>query len=362
DRMPEHNLDALRSIAVLCVLINHVANVLYPGAFGKPPAQLAFFDSIGEAGVLIFFVHTSYVLMGSLDRLRAQGIVGGSLVKQFYLRRAFRIYPLAIAILLAVRIFHLPARPEEWAPYVQADRFTFLSNLALTQNLTGSRVLLVPMWSLPIEVQMYVVLPLLAWALRRSAPRAMSLVWLGAVGIAVAMIFGRALFGHPWDVLLYAPCFVAGAIAYHLSRHVTSRTSSTWWLPFLVVLLAAFVFTPLDIPGWLALAHYSREWVLTACVAGGLVLVHDAVRTRLSDVAHTIAKYSYGIYLVHVPVLAIAVRKGPDVHHPAFWPMVVVGIALASWAAYTFVELPGIRLGQHLTRGRATAATYAPAP
>ena len=83
------------------------------------------YDSIGEAGVLIFFVHTSYVLMGSLDRLRAEGFSGASLLKQFYLRRAFRIYPLAIAMLLIVRFGHLPARPEAWAIYVRPSSFTF---------------------------------------------------------------------------------------------------------------------------------------------------------------------------------------------------------------------------------------------
>ena len=362
ERMPERNLDALRAIAVLCVLVNHAANVLLPGTFSTRPAALATYDSIGEAGVLIFFVHTSYVLMGSLDRLRAEGFAGGSLVKQFYLRRAFRIYPLAIAMLLVVRFGHLPARAEPWAVYWRADAFTFASNLALTQNLTSARVLLIPMWSLPIEVQMYVVLPLLAWALRRSAPRLLPVFWLAAVGIALVVIHERAHFGHAGDVLLYAPCFAAGAIAYHLSQHVAPRVSAGWWLVFLLVVLAAFVVSPLRIPGWIVVLNRGREWLLTAFVAAGLVFVRNAARSPFSGMAHTIAKYSYGIYLVHVPVLTVAVRIGPDTHHPLFWLGVIAGIAAAAWAAYTVVELPGIRLGRHLTRGRATAATFAPAP
>jgi peptidoglycan/LPS O-acetylase OafA/YrhL len=360
--MPERNLDALRAIAVLCVLVNHVANVLLPGTFAARPAAIAPYDSIGEAGVLIFFVHTSYVLMGSLDRMRAEGFSGGTLVKQFYLRRGFRIYPLAIVMLLIVRFAHLPARPEYWAIYVRPDRLTFLSNLALTQNLTGSRVLLTPMWSLPIELQMYVVLPLLAWALRRSAPRLLPVFWLATVAFAMLVIHEWALFGHPWDVLLYAPCFVAGATAYHLSKHVAPRASARWWLPFLFVLLATFVASPLHIPGWIVVLNRGREWLLTAFVAIGLVFVQEGAKSRFFAMAHTIATYSYGIYLVHVPVLTVAVRVWPATHNPLFWIAVLVGIAGASWAAYRFVELPGIRLGRHLTRGRATAATFAPPP
>jgi len=186
--------------------------------------------------------------------------------------------------------------------------------------------------------------------------------WLATVAFAMLVIHEWALFGHPWDVLLYAPCFVAGATAYHLSKHVAPRASARWWLPFLFVLLATFVASPLHIPGWIVVLNRGREWLLTAFVAIGLVFVQEGAKSRFFAMAHTIATYSYGIYLVHVPVLTVAVRVWPATHNPLFWIAVLVGIAGASWAAYKVVELPGIRLGRHLTRGRATAATFAPPP
>ena len=59
----------------------------------------------GRLGVLIFFVHTSLVLMLSMERgkLRSK-----ELYLNFYIRRIFRIYPLSIVAVLMVITFELP--------------------------------------------------------------------------------------------------------------------------------------------------------------------------------------------------------------------------------------------------------------
>src|SRR5438045_2701232 len=93
------NLDILRSIAVLSVFLAHALQVV---AGCKPHEYLAYgidTSSLGRIGVLIFFVHTSLVLLRSLERTGAN-LSGWSLIRYFYVRRAFRIYPLSSCLIL----------------------------------------------------------------------------------------------------------------------------------------------------------------------------------------------------------------------------------------------------------------------
>src|ERR1700741_5259738 len=134
------NLDLLRAVAVLLGLASHV----YVFVTGK---QVPVNHRMGQLGVELFFVHTSLVLMQSLDRPR---LTGSALFKQFYIQRLFRIYPLSIVFVSCIYFFG----PEQWST------LELFSNLTLTQNLTYSKVMSDPLWSLPLEVQMYIALPL----------------------------------------------------------------------------------------------------------------------------------------------------------------------------------------------------------
>ncbi|HEY4054343.1 MAG TPA: acyltransferase family protein, partial [Terriglobales bacterium] len=137
------NLDLLRALAVLFVLFDHSATAL-----GFRGAGFVRFEWLGRAGVLFFFVHTCCVLMMSLER--------DSNLIRFYVRRAFRIYPLSIAaVLCAIPVVSL--HPWEW-----------ISNLGLIQNLTFARDSFGSIWSLPLEVQMYLFLPFIFWFASKS--------------------------------------------------------------------------------------------------------------------------------------------------------------------------------------------------
>src|SRR6201998_4784980 len=93
------NLDVLRAIAVLLVLTQHLCRRMQIETIGWAPTS-----SLGLFGVLIFFVHTSLVLMHSMDRSGLQGV---PLLKDFYIRRIFRIYPLSILAIVAALALHL---------------------------------------------------------------------------------------------------------------------------------------------------------------------------------------------------------------------------------------------------------------
>ena len=95
------NLDFLRSFAVLCVVFGHLTHFFNTDLLGSIAL-----GGLGALGVRIFFVHTALVLMFSLEREAAKSRI---LFVPFMLRRCFRIYPLAMAVILILAGFHIPA-------------------------------------------------------------------------------------------------------------------------------------------------------------------------------------------------------------------------------------------------------------
>ena len=139
------NLDLLRTVAVLLVFVGHL--MLTAGVRGL--------GDVGRFGVLLFFVHTSLVLMLSMERL---GLTGGKLYFAFLIRRFFRIYPLSVLAVLSALAFHFPSAP--WVSgYIETGWKENLSNIFLIQNVTHSGSVLAVLWSLPFEIQMYAILP-----------------------------------------------------------------------------------------------------------------------------------------------------------------------------------------------------------
>src|ERR1700730_13549337 len=96
------NLDLLRALAVSMVLVFHLLR--YYGISTVHGTSLAY---LGLGGVLFFFVHTSLVLMFSLERLQQQHR-GFQLYCSFLVRRVFRIYPLSVVAITIIVLFHLP--------------------------------------------------------------------------------------------------------------------------------------------------------------------------------------------------------------------------------------------------------------
>lgn len=355
-RLPENNLDVLRAIAVIMVLVDHTIESLY----AHTPSAIW----LGQAGVQLFFVHTSLVLMSSLERDGAPGNAGW--IKRFYIRRALRIYPLVWAVIVLVLLFKIP-RGLMPALYEASTLATIVANLALLQDIAGFPNLLVVMWSLPIEVQMYVVLPLL-YLVARSRNS-----WPMLAMFALALL---SLFVYRWGsntnhilpglwrlpVLQFAPSFVLGVLAYHLLRKRTNSgvITSLAWVPLIVI--ATAITTPLATgPDTLWLPRI----MLCAALALGIPLIRDSAPTALTRTAHTVAVYSYGIYLLHMPALRFGFSYLKNQPMPLQWIAFIGALIIGCYLGHHLVEKPGIALGKRLlgehTKTNSLEAT-APAP
>jgi peptidoglycan/LPS O-acetylase OafA/YrhL len=334
--LPERNLDVLRAIAVLLVLANHVANALIGHV--SPLATW-----LGRAGVQAFFVHTSLVLMASMEKDDAPRRSGW--IRRFYVRRVLRIYPLAIAAIALVLVLDVPPRTVFGA----SESFSIgdiVANVALVQDLLHRPYILGVLWTLPMELQMYVVLPLCYLAARTSSFRAMAVLLL--IGLALPIVATRGVDTIPgiWrlPVLRFVPCFLAGVLAYWLLRRAKQAMLPSW---FWYVIVAADI-----VLGSFASAMWPNSWMVGAvfCMILGVTipLVANLAASQLTRAAHTIATYSYGIYLLH----PIALWFGFNVLRDQSPIVRVIGIAgsltLGCFAAYRFIEKPGIELGRSI--------------
>jgi peptidoglycan/LPS O-acetylase OafA/YrhL len=363
-------LDFLRAFAVLLVLYSHVDQ-----AQGVSWLQLSSLAPIGRLGVLLFFVHTSLVLMFSLERhVKLYG--HRRLYSTFMLRRIFRIYPLSMFIVLAIVIFEIPGRHIEVnsVTYNGTDSVGFIADMLLVQNVVisneGANALLGPLWSLPLEIQMYLLLPMLFIFFRpiRNLPALLTLWGLSAglaIGSYLAMqVFGMTIASFSWGtiilpkILIFVPCFLAGIVAYSLWTQ--TRVSIPFRaLPGMLVAIVLLYIAVFNAPGG---EHTIDVLGMVVCLALGLLLprLMEPTDARLEIVCATIAKYSYGIYLVHVPCIWLGFDVLADQNLFVQWIIFISATAFFSFSVYHLVEKPfiefGARLGKKWVMGQGISA------
>ena len=309
------NLDLIRAVAVLAVFFAHLTGIVWG------PSEVAW--HFGQMGVLIFFVHTSMVLMLSLER---NGRDGWPLAADFFIRRWFRIYPLAI---VCVTIAFIASSQRSWA--------VFAANLTLTTNLTYMPEMVRGLWTLPLEVQMYILLPPLFFLLKGVRIHWVVVTWGVAVllGIAQPFISGRL------DLLAFMPCFLGGILAWRLSRDHSPTKSGVWWP------LAFAATWAIWLPASRELHLYYR-WAF--CLALGLTIpwFTEIPWQPVRVAAKTVAKYSYGIYLSHFAIMEFAFGTLGEQAAIVQWAVFATLAVTVPVLLFHVIERPMINVGRRL--------------
>jgi peptidoglycan/LPS O-acetylase OafA/YrhL len=289
-------LDGLRGIACLTILGYHIR-----------PRAVPF----GWASVDLFFVLSGYLITAILIRYEGSP----RFLRNFYVRRGLRIWPVYYMTILAVVIAGPWLRwPTIW------DGIGY--HLTYTQNLPlywSSRVPLFSpyvahFWTLANEEQFYIVWPLLVVMLGRRAVIPL------AVGLATLSVAARARGFDSWLLLARADGFAAGGILALIlanpdrvaQRIVTYRRAFTSValvaLAFVVIAIAGGDLPSFGRPSGGAAVSILAINVVFACVVG-LVATHagrPAVAwLRRPRLVH-LGTISYGLYVYHFIVLMLA--------------------------------------------------------
>ncbi len=295
-------LNALRAYAALSVLIYHVHNSALNGLRVQPDsmAWLQFFVLGGYEAVTLFFVLSGFLIAYLLYAER--DVTGGVSARRFYLRRALRIYPLYYAVAL-IGFFVLPALyGKSYSEY-----YPPLSSLPLTllmlPNLAGISGVIAHLWSIGIEEQFYLILPWVMRVKRLVVPVAFGVILLK---LLCGVLYSIQPTPELESVILWMrfECMAVGVLGAWLYVHHQAALELLYrkpvqWLAWIAFLLFVFVDTP-----WNVLWNVMTSVVFLVIILnvatnpGALLKLERPVFRWLGD-------RSYGVYMLHYPVLFV---------------------------------------------------------
>jgi peptidoglycan/LPS O-acetylase OafA/YrhL len=345
-------LDLLRAAAIVLVMMSH-----YTGFVAQAPV-FGVMGSIGWAGVDLFFVLSGYLIGNQILAPIARG--EDFSLKVFFARRLLRTLPnyyLVLAVYLLVP--HSPIAGSSLPPLWQMLSFTQNVGLAYGQTFSHS-------WSLCIEEQFYVVLPLAVLALARVGRFARLGWWVlgGAIALGIAAR-AAAWLNHGHDAFMaevYYSSFgrfdellpgVAIAMLRNFHPAAFARLQKQANALFAAGLLAAIAVLACirqDWPGTgittaFGFSLLAMSFGLLTCAALGPGCVLNRLRV---PGAGKLALWSYAVYLAHKPVFMAlrpwCVRAGIDTHAPLAIAAIMAAGVFAGWLLYRCVETPFMRL------------------
>jgi peptidoglycan/LPS O-acetylase OafA/YrhL len=359
-------LDGLRAVAVAAVMVYHLGVPWLPGGF---------------LGVDLFFVLSGFLITTLLvTEFTTRGTVD---LARFWTRRARRLLPASLLVVVAVMMFGAIALPAYRLDGLRQDGvWTLLYGANWRFVLSGQSYFeeFVPpsplrhAWSLAIEEQFYLLWPLLVLALLRvGRRRGRTLVPLAVVAalaavlsaVLMAVLFvahdpSRSYYGtdtraHQLLVGALVAVGLCGRWAAPLARGLAALA------PFAALaVLAGFLWVTDVWPGYYRGAGFAFGLAAAILVAG----VQRAPRSALARLAAAgplpwIGGISYGLYLWHWPVYRAVDEVGPELPEPvAAAAKVTLTLGLAA-ASYAWVERPirrGRPLGVRLTPRRVAVA------
>ncbi|HVE78266.1 MAG TPA: acyltransferase [Gemmatimonadaceae bacterium] len=314
-------LDGLRGLAVLLVMVFHFVKMAPANSLDAVIARAA---SVTWTGVELFFVLSGFLITGIL--YDAKG--GAHYFRNFYMRRALRIFPLYYGAL--VLLFVVLPSVVSWEPLdeLRAQQVWFWTyTLNILKAITGDDGILFTghFWSLAVEEQFYLVWPFVVYALP----------WDRLVKLCVAIIAGSlalrvgllatdlpALASYVLMPARMDTLALGGLIALVVRRPGGFAQLVKWAPP--VAVTAAVVLAAGDAFG--ARLHFLDPWTRTvgftafAFLFGALLVLVLAARpgeglgrVGFNPFMQSLGKYSYAIYVIHFPVRGALGYFGFDV-------------------------------------------------
>jgi peptidoglycan/LPS O-acetylase OafA/YrhL len=335
-------LDGVRGIAILLVLICHFG-YLFPPPIGN-------WLSLGWVGVDLFFVLSGFLITRILVAARGQE----GYFRNFYLRRAIRIFPLYF---LFVGIYFFALLPAAHRHGLLLGRhgsdqlwyWTYLGNW----HIGSEHSTLTHLWSLGIEEQFYLVWPLVIWLV----PRRWIAGLCGAL-VAISLVTRVAVvwhYGLGREASFFTVCRMEGialgallAAGFRIRGPRRLLVLAVTVLPILLAMSGPNGFG-MTVFGVTAIA------VLFAVVLQAVIEESSdgTLRSRIlrNGILTSLGKYSYSIYLFHILLLTAAVR----LHESRGWSATLLfagglsGSYLMGWVSWQLFESRMLMLKRHFS-------------
>jgi peptidoglycan/LPS O-acetylase OafA/YrhL len=301
-------LDGVRGIAILLVTVYRFMKEWDPSQHWVLGISETYRE-FGQRGVDLFFVLSGFLITGILLQTKSSP----GYFKNFMARRALRIFPLYFAS-LAVCLFFLPQALStnifELPRSNQLFLWTYTSNIYMAWTNAWCFGPLDHFWSLAVEEHFYLVWPVIVLCLSPKALIRFSLVMVFVVGIARAAVALRPEYDLAVDTLTLFRCdalMLGAVLAAAMKQRASSEkiiAVSKHLLPVLFLAYLAVVFAG---SRWLGLTHTLSGlfWVALLAVAVTRSRSHWMSRQLRSPWLQWLGKYSYGMYVVQLPLVSL---------------------------------------------------------
>jgi peptidoglycan/LPS O-acetylase OafA/YrhL len=376
------SLHGARVIAILSVLQIHCTYIL-AGDFVAKRNDLLDPRFIEESywiffGMDLFFMLSGF-LIGSI-LLRSLELSGTQNIRRFYLRRIFRTFPsywVVLTVLALTIKLTVEQRHNLLLEYVYGTNFA---------SLEPQHVTMVWGWSLALEEQFYLAVPLLFFVLfhlKKDWHRFALLIGLWLLGPLVRLlIYLRGHDGAPWNyydlhLALYFrthtrfDTLVAGILLVFVHQRYGERIALWFKDPFhraLTGMLSLAMIWPLHNrtlfgrENELLLFVFAWGTMTSVLYFGPLLMLLGGEgwipRALAAPFFRRVATLGYGVYLVHMPIIhygfvpVVRALHDRGVSMILLWPLTLVSIVVCSHAVayllHVLVEKPSLRLRERL--------------
>jgi peptidoglycan/LPS O-acetylase OafA/YrhL len=359
------NLNGLRFIAAFSVIISHVEMVKMvfgdPHSWDTKPVKL-----LGHLGVVLFFVLSGFLITYLL--LAEKKVTQSISIKQFYIRRVLRIWPLYFLLVL-LALFAFPNIPFLEVPGDEGSSGgTWLKTALYLLILPNVAVKLFPAvpfigqtWSIGVEEQFYLIWP---WLVKKA--RNVLTVLLAVIIVYLLILFGldflSARDGHAggwhiaseiWHVTSIDCMAIGGVFAW---LHFYKKESILRFIRndimelISVLIVISFIVKGVRFP----ILHHEIYAVLFGVIILNLATKDKTVLYLEHPVLDYLGKVSYGVYMYHVLCIVIAYKAiAATAGSVNSWLLYGLSIALTivvSAISFELLENPFIKMKARFTK------------
>jgi exopolysaccharide production protein ExoZ len=343
------SLDLLRGAAVLLVVASHCASETTSAV----PGLTALAMDYGQLGVQLFFIVSGYTMMLTFgDR------IDPAAVRSFYVRRVFRIVPLFWIAIVFYLLFTRGEGFRIWAPHGISAGDVLLTFLFLHWGSVTAFNSVVPGgWSIAVEMQFYLLFPLVILLFRRSHG---PLFVYGL--IALTSVIGQ----------FAADQYLIPQLARSLPRAEAQLAEGFYycWLPRQAICFGfgILLYDLVELKGrptfgalLLGSASLFTVWGAQVALLSGLAYAIMATGATL-PIMGLLGRHSYAIYLAHFAVVAAITTLFPLGFVPLFVLASAASLGLSYYLIEPLIERRFNRLGHGLALqlGRSKAAVAIP--
>jgi peptidoglycan/LPS O-acetylase OafA/YrhL len=338
-----NNFDLIRLLAAMQVVVSHGANFLGFTVWEPAGRVMSFLP-----GVPVFFVVSGFLISLSWERAPS--------VTHYARNRLLRIYP-ALWVCLGISVVFALAsgiRPDSFAGFVgwlaaQATVVQFY-NPAFLRGF-GVGVLNGSLWTIPVELQFYMILPLLALVAHRKAARWVLLAFAAAfLMLATRTVMGAGeSFAHKLlrvSIMPYLFYFLVGVLVRYLYERRPGIFAGRALLWAAIYVVWTVIETHFSLAGAQGNLLNVVSIILIAMLTAGIAFTGRSLSSHLlkeNDI-------SYGLYIYHLPVLNLLLAN----HFSGVSGMVIfLSItAVLAYLSWRLVEKPALSLKDYSLKPR----------